>query len=96
MLAGRSIKGLSLSLATNLTGGFLVSREVYGQFMKLNGGAIVSMLANVWMHAGDGSLRRGAWGDESHANPCARMGATVPRQRGGGAGLRRLVWTRYL
>jgi citronellol/citronellal dehydrogenase len=42
-------KGWESVLATNLTGGFLVSREVYGQFMKSCGGAIVNMLANVWM-----------------------------------------------
>lgn len=50
-------------LATNLTGGFLVSREVYGQFMKLNGGAIVNMLANVWdgmpLMAHSGAARAG-------------------------------------
>jgi hypothetical protein len=41
-------KGWESVLATNLTGGFLVSREVYGQFMKSCGGALVNMLANVW------------------------------------------------
>jgi citronellol/citronellal dehydrogenase len=50
-------------LGTNLTGGFLVSREVYGQFMKSNGGAIVNMLANVWdgmpLMAHSGAARAG-------------------------------------
>ena len=41
-------KGWESVLATNLTGGFLVSREVYTQCMKSGGGAIVNMLANVW------------------------------------------------
>ena len=50
-------------LSTNLTGGFLVSREVYGQCMKSSGGAIVNMLANVWdgmpLMAHSGAARAG-------------------------------------
>ena len=41
-------KGWDAVLATNLTGGFLVSREVYVQSMKAHGGAIVNMVANAW------------------------------------------------
>jgi len=56
-------KGWESVLATNLTGGFLVSREVYGQFMKSCGGAIVNMLANVWdgmpLMAHSGAARAG-------------------------------------
>jgi citronellol/citronellal dehydrogenase len=56
-------KGWESVLATNLTGGFLVSREVYGQFMKSRGGAIVNMLANVWdgmpLMAHSGAARAG-------------------------------------
>ena len=56
-------KGWESVLATNLTGGFLVSREVYGQFMKSSGGAIVNMLANVWdgmpLMAHSGAARAG-------------------------------------
>lgn len=56
-------KGWEAVLATNLTGGFLVAREVYGQFMKSNGGAVVNMLANVWdgmpLMAHSGAARAG-------------------------------------
>lgn len=56
-------RGWESVLATNLTGGFLVSREVYGQFMKSSGGAIVNMLANVWggmpLMAHSGAARAG-------------------------------------
>jgi len=41
-------KGWDAVVANNLTGGFLVSREVYLQSMKVNGGAIVNMLADMW------------------------------------------------
>ncbi|MEV3901423.1 SDR family oxidoreductase [Mycobacterium sp. NPDC050551] len=58
-----SKKGWETVLATNLTGGFLVSREVYGQAMKAGGGAIVNMLANVWdgmpLMAHSGAARAG-------------------------------------
>jgi citronellol/citronellal dehydrogenase len=56
-------KGWDAVLATNLTGGFLVSRAVYLQSMKEAGGAIVNMLANVWdgmpMMAHTGAARAG-------------------------------------
>ena len=41
-------KGWEAVLATNLTGGFLVAREVYTQCMKAGRGAIVNVLANAW------------------------------------------------
>jgi citronellol/citronellal dehydrogenase len=41
-------KGWEAVLATNLTGGFLVARELYTQCMKASGGAIVNMIANMW------------------------------------------------
>jgi citronellol/citronellal dehydrogenase len=41
-------KGWEAVLATNLTGGFLIAREVYTQCMKASGGAIVNMIANMW------------------------------------------------
>ncbi|HSW12774.1 MAG TPA: SDR family oxidoreductase [Solimonas sp.] len=41
-------KGWEAVVANNLTGGFLVAREVYNQWMKQNGGAIVNMLADMW------------------------------------------------
>ncbi len=41
-------KGWDAVVANNLTGGFLMSRELYVQHMKKNGGAIVNMLADMW------------------------------------------------
>jgi citronellol/citronellal dehydrogenase len=41
-------KGWEAVVANNLTGGFLMAREVYTQFMRKNGGAIVNMLADMW------------------------------------------------
>jgi len=43
-----SAKGFDAVVRTNLTGGFLVAREAYTQWMKANGGAIVNMLADMW------------------------------------------------
>jgi citronellol/citronellal dehydrogenase len=43
-----SKKGWDAVVTNNLTGGFLMAREFYVQFMKKNGGAIVNMLADMW------------------------------------------------
>jgi citronellol/citronellal dehydrogenase len=44
-----SAKGGDSVVRTNLTGGFLMAREVYVQCMKQQrGGAIVNMIANMW------------------------------------------------
>jgi len=44
-----SAKGWDAVLRTNLSGGFLMAREVYVQGMKAQGsGAIVNMIANMW------------------------------------------------
>jgi citronellol/citronellal dehydrogenase len=43
-----SAKGWDAVVRNNLTGGFLVAREVYTQWMKQNGGAIVNMIADMW------------------------------------------------
>jgi citronellol/citronellal dehydrogenase len=44
-----SAKGWDTVVRTNLTGGFLMAREVYVQWMKQQrGGAIVNMIANMW------------------------------------------------
>src|SRR5947209_13739849 len=43
-----SAKGWDAVVRTNLTGGFLVAREVYTRWMKANGGAIVNMIADMW------------------------------------------------
>jgi len=47
-LAGISAKGWQAVIANNLTGGFLMAREAYGQSMRQHGGAIVNMLADMW------------------------------------------------
>ncbi len=43
-----SQQGFEAVLKTNLTGIFLVSREVYNQSMSKTGGSIVNMLMNFW------------------------------------------------
>jgi citronellol/citronellal dehydrogenase len=41
-------KGWDSVVRTNLTGGFIVAREVYLQCMKQRGGAVVNMIAEMW------------------------------------------------
>ncbi|MDI3259622.1 MAG: SDR family oxidoreductase [Sinobacteraceae bacterium] len=43
-----SKKGWEAVVANNLTGGFLVAREVFNQSMKNTGGAIVNIIADMW------------------------------------------------
>jgi citronellol/citronellal dehydrogenase len=43
-----SAKGWDAVVRTNLTGGFLMARETYTQWMKSHGGAIVNMIADMW------------------------------------------------
>jgi citronellol/citronellal dehydrogenase len=43
-----SKKGWEAVIASNLTGGFLVARECYLQWMRDHGGAIVNMAADMW------------------------------------------------
>jgi citronellol/citronellal dehydrogenase len=43
-----SAKGWQAVLNTNLLGGFLMARECYAQSMRMHGGAIVNMLADMW------------------------------------------------
>ena len=43
-----SQKGWETVIRTNLTGGFLMARECYTQWMEENGGAIVNILADMW------------------------------------------------
>ncbi len=47
-LAAISKKGFDAVVATNLTGGFLMAREVVVQSMQRHGGAIVNMTADMW------------------------------------------------
>lgn len=47
-MASISKKGFEAVVSNNLTGGFLVMREVYVQSMQQHGGAIVNMAADMW------------------------------------------------
>jgi citronellol/citronellal dehydrogenase len=47
-LAEITDKGWRAVIDTNLTGGFLMARECYNQWMKGHGGAIVNMTAHFW------------------------------------------------
>jgi len=48
-LAEISAKGFEAVVSTNLTGGFIVMREAYRQWMQRHGGSIVNMSADIWM-----------------------------------------------
>jgi citronellol/citronellal dehydrogenase len=43
-----SVNGWETVVRNNLTGGFIVAREVYKQSMSENGGAIVNVIADIW------------------------------------------------
>ena len=47
-LAAISARGWDAVVRTNLTGGFLMARECYTQWMGANGGSIVNMIADMW------------------------------------------------
>jgi citronellol/citronellal dehydrogenase len=47
-LSAISKKGFDAVVATNLTGGFLMAREIFTQSMQRHGGAIVNMTADMW------------------------------------------------
>jgi citronellol/citronellal dehydrogenase len=47
-LADITQKGWETVVRTNLTGGFLMARECYTQWMRDNGGAIVNIVADMW------------------------------------------------
>jgi citronellol/citronellal dehydrogenase len=44
-----STKGFDAVVRNNLTGGFIMMREVFARWMEANGGAIVNMAADFWM-----------------------------------------------
>jgi citronellol/citronellal dehydrogenase len=48
-LATIKAKGWDAVLRTNLTGGFLMARECYTQWMYRHGGAIVNVIADMWL-----------------------------------------------
>jgi citronellol/citronellal dehydrogenase len=54
-----SRKGWDAVVSTNLTGGFLVARECYTQWMEAHGGAIVNIIADMW-HSMPGMGHSGA------------------------------------
>lgn len=58
-----SSKGWKAVIETNLSGNFFITREVFNQSMKKNGGSIVNVLANFWngfpMLAHTGAARSG-------------------------------------
>jgi citronellol/citronellal dehydrogenase len=41
-------KGFEAVVRNNLTGGFVVMREVYTKWMREHGGAVVNMIADIW------------------------------------------------
>lgn len=43
-----STKGFEAVLRNNLTGGFIMMREVYNRWMEGHGGAIVNIIADIW------------------------------------------------
>ncbi|MGQ0503550.1 MAG: SDR family oxidoreductase [Panacagrimonas sp.] len=43
-----SLKGWEAVIRNNLTGGFIMAREAYNQWMEANGGAIVNIIADIW------------------------------------------------
>jgi citronellol/citronellal dehydrogenase len=47
-LSGINQKGWETVIRTNLTGGFLMAKEVYLQSMSKHGGAIVNIVADMW------------------------------------------------
>jgi len=59
-----SAKGWEAVINTNLTGGFLVARECYRQWMAAHGGSIVNIVADMWGSMPAWPQRRGgapAW-----------------------------------
>ena len=48
-LAQTSARGWDAVVRNNLTGGFLMARECYTQWMAQHGGAIVNTIADIWM-----------------------------------------------
>ncbi len=43
-----SVKGWEAVIRNNLTGGFIVAREAYNQWMAAHGGSIVNIIADIW------------------------------------------------
>lgn len=77
-----SVKGWEAVIRNNLTGGFIVSREVYKRSMAEHGGSIVNIIADIWggmpMMAHSGAARAGMLNfTETAACEWARSGVRV-------------------
>ncbi|HEY0878612.1 MAG TPA: SDR family oxidoreductase [Zeimonas sp.] len=77
-----SFNGWEAVVRTNLSGGFLVAREAYRQFLHAHGGAIVNLIADMWGGmpgmAHSGAARAGMLNlTESLATEWARSGVRV-------------------
>lgn len=77
-----STKGFEAVVRNNLTGGFIVMREVYTKWMRSHGGAIVNMIADIWHgwpHFGHSAAARGGMLtlSESAATEWAASGVRV-------------------
>ena len=85
-------------MRTNLTGGFLMARECYTQWMREHGGAIVNIVADMWNGMpGMGHSRRGAGGHgQLHRDGGHGVGTLRRARQRRGAGLDRLVGLRRL
>lgn len=86
-LKSLSTKGFEAVVRTNLTGGFIMMREVYNQTMAEHGGVMVNMIADMWegwpMYAHSGAARAGMYNltqsaaaDWGHAG--VRINAVAP------------------
>ena len=93
-----SQKGWETVVRTNLTGGFLMARECYTQWMREHGGVDRQhRRRHVARHAGHGPLGRRARGHgQLHADGGGRMGVVGRARQRGGAGLDRLLGHRPL
>ena len=93
-----SQKGWETVVRTNLTGGFLMARECYTQWMREHGGAIVNIVADMWNGMpGMGHSRRGAGRHgQLHRDGGRRVGRRGRARQRRGAGLDRLLGLRHL
>ena len=84
-----STKGFEAVVRANLTGGFVMMREVYTRWMETHGGTIVNMIADIWNgwpnFAHSGAARGGMLTlSESAASEWARSGVRVNTVAPGG------------
>lgn len=82
-------KGFEAVVRNNLTGGFIFSRETHNRWMKDNGGAIVNVIADIWMgwpfYGHSGAARGGMWTlTQSAAREWAKSGVRVNAVAPGG------------